>query len=52
MQHNRVEISASQQDIGEFLVQQINDDLNPDVMDEEVLAKNILAIIREKSQGM
>ena len=51
MQHNRVEISASQQDIQEFLVQQINDDLNPDAMDEE-LAKDIVTTISEKSQGM
>ena len=47
----QVVISASEQDIQEFLGQQIKDDLNPDAMDE-VLEKNIVAVITEKSQGI
>lgn len=48
---NKVIISASEQDIQEFLEQQINDDLNPDAMNE-VLAKDIVDAIIKKSQGM
>ena len=50
-QRYRTIISASQQDIQEFVVQQIQDDLNPDAMNE-VLAKDIVDTIIEKSQGM
>ena len=44
-------ISASPQDIQEFVEQQITDDLNSDAMDE-VLAKDIADAVIEKSQGM
>ena len=44
-------ITASQQDIQEFVEQQIKDDLNPDAMNE-VLAKDIANTIIERSQGM
>ena len=44
-------ISASQQDIREFMKQQIMDDLNPDAMDEG-LAKDIVDALIKKSQGM
>ena len=47
----KVDIIANQQDIQEFVRQQITDDLNPDAMDE-VLAKDIEDAIIEKSQGM
>ena len=50
-QSYRATITASQQDIQEFVEQQINDDLNPDVMNE-ILAKDIANTIVEKSQGM
>ena len=51
VQRYKVDISASQQDIQEFVRQQIIDDLNPGAMDE-VLAKDIVDAIIEKSQGM
>ena len=51
MQKYRVDISATQQDIQEFVTQQIMNDLNPEAMDE-VLAKDTADIIIEKSQGM
>ena len=44
-------ISASQQDIQEFVKQQIASDVNPDAMDD-VLAKDIVDAIIKKSQGM
>ena len=44
-------ISANQEDIQEFVEQQIKDDLNSDAMDQ-VLAKDIVETIIEKSQGM
>ena len=47
----RVDISASLQDMQEFLEQQLKDDLNPDAMDE-VLAKDTVNAIMKKSQGM
>ena len=47
----KVIISASQQDIKEFLGQQLEEDLNPDAMDE-VLGKDVVDIIMKKSQGM
>ena len=47
----KVDISANLQDIQEFVQQQITGDLNPDAMDE-VLAKDIVDAIIEKSQGM
>ena len=50
-QECKIIISASEQDIQEFLEQQIMNDLNPDAMDEE-LAKKIITAIIEKSQGM
>ena len=50
-QRYRVVISASQQDIQEFLEEQIKDDLNPEAMDR-VLAKDIVDAIIKKSQGM
>ena len=50
-QRYRATITASQQDIQEFVEQQIKDDLNPDAMNE-VLAKDIAGAIIEKSQGM
>lgn len=47
-----IKISASQQDIREFVRQKIHDDdLNPKAMDE-VLAKDIEDTIAEKSKGM
>ena len=50
-QRYRTIISASQQDIQEFVAQQIQDDLNPDAMNK-VLAKDIVDAVIEKSQGM
>ena len=47
----KVEISASQQDIQDFLGQQIQEDLNSDAMDE-ALAKDIVDAIIHKSRGM
>ena len=47
----RVTIAASQQDIQEFVEQQIKDDLNPEAMNE-VLSKDIASAIIKKSQGM
>ena len=44
-------ITASQQDIQEFVEQQIKEDLNPDAMNE-TLAKDIVDAILKKSQGM
>ena len=44
-------VSANNEDLQEFLKQQIADDLNPDAMDE-VLAKDIVDTIIEMSQGM
>ena len=46
-----VTISASEQDIREFVVEQIKKDTNPDAMDEE-LAKDIADAIIRKSQQM
>ena len=46
-----IKISASPQDIREFVGQQIKEDLNSDAMDE-VLARDIVNSIIEKSQGM
>ncbi|RPB22653.1 hypothetical protein L211DRAFT_788395, partial [Terfezia boudieri ATCC MYA-4762] len=51
LQKHQVVITASEQDIQEFLEQQIKDDLNPDAMDK-VLAKDIIDKIIKKSQGM
>ena len=48
---HKVDISASQQDIQEFIRQQITNDVNPDAMDEG-LAKEIVDTIIKKSQGM
>ena len=50
-QENKAIISASQQDIQKFVELQIMDDLNSDAMDD-VLAKDIMDTIIEKSQGM
>ena len=50
-QRYRATITASPQDIQKFVEQQIQDDLNPDAMNE-VLAKDIVEAIVEKSQGM
>lgn len=52
-QEYRVKVSASEQDIREFVRDQIqeDEDLNPEVMDE-VLAKDIEDAIFEKSRGM
>lgn len=50
-QRYKIVISASQQDMQEFLGQQIENDLNPDAMDD-VLAKDIIDTIMRKSQGM
>ena len=47
----KVTISASQQDIQEFVGKQITDDLDPDAMDE-ALAKDIVDAIVKKSHGM
>ena len=47
----KVIISASQQDIQEFVKQQIASDMNPDAMDD-VLAKDIEDAIIKRSQGM
>ena len=47
----RVVISASQQDIQEFVVQKIKEDRNPDAMDK-VLEQDIVHAIIKKSQGM
>lgn len=46
-----VTITASQEDIQEFVRQEIKEDLNPKAMDTE-LAKDIEDTIFEKSQGM
>ena len=51
LQQYKITISASKEDIQEFLEQQIKDDLNPDAM-TEALAKDIIVTITEKSQGM
>ena len=51
VQRYKVIISASQQDIQEFLERQITNDLNPDAMDE-VFAKEIVDTIIERSRGM
>ena len=48
---NTVIISASEQDIREFVMQQIKKDTNPDAMDGE-LAKDIADAITKKSQQM
>ena len=48
---HKVDISASQQDIQEFVRQQITNDVNPDAVDEG-LAKEIVDVIIEKSRGM
>lgn len=51
-QRHKVIISASQQDIQEFVRQEIEDhDLNPEAMDE-LLAEEIVDTITKKSQGM
>ena len=50
-QRYRATITASQHDIQEFVEQQIQEDLNPDAMNE-VLAKDVANAIIEKSQGM
>ena len=50
-QRYKANITASHQDIQEFVEQQIKDDLNPDAMNK-VLAKDITDAIIEKSQGM
>ena len=47
----KVMVSASHEDIQEFIKQQIMDDLNPDAMDE-ALAKDIVDTIIKKSRGM
>ena len=47
----KVTISASQQDIQEFVGKQITDDLDPEAMDE-VLANDIVNAIVKKSHGM
>ena len=51
VQQYKIVISASQQDIQEFLGQQIKHDPNPDAMDE-LLAKDIVDVIMKKCQGM
>lgn len=51
MERYKVTISASQQDIQEFVGKQITDDLDPDAMDE-ILAKDIVDAIVKKSHGM
>ena len=51
MQQYKIAISASEQDIQEFLGQQMEDDQNPGAMDE-VLANDIIDAIVKKSQGM
>ena len=53
LQGNKVIISATRQDIEEFVSQKINDNRgqNPGAMDDE-LAKDIIDIIIKKSQGM
>ena len=51
MQRYKIIISASQQDIQEFVQQQIIDDPNGDAMDK-VLEKDIVDAITKKSQGM
>ena len=48
---NKVEISASHQDIESFVRQQIVEDPNSDMMDER-LVKEIVGAIVKKSQGM
>ena len=50
-QEYRVDLTASQQDIRDFLEQKINDDRHPDAMDGK-LAKDIENAIVQKSQGM
>ena len=47
----KVTISASQQDIQEFVEKQITNDLDPDAMDE-ILAKDIIDAIVKRSHGM
>ena len=51
MQKYKINITASQQDIRDFLEQEIKDDRNPDAMDEE-LAEGIVDAIIRGSQGM
>ena len=51
VQRYKVIISAHQEDVEEFVQQQIIDDPNPDAMDE-VLAKDVVDAILKKSQGM
>ena len=51
VQENKIDITASQQDIQDFLEQKVKDDRNPQVMDEG-LAKDIVHAIMKKSQGM
>ncbi|RPB18343.1 hypothetical protein L211DRAFT_875729, partial [Terfezia boudieri ATCC MYA-4762] len=51
MQQHKIVISATRQDMEEFLRQQIRDDLDPDAMDE-ALQKDIIEAIIGKSQGM
>ncbi|RPB18295.1 hypothetical protein L211DRAFT_124964 [Terfezia boudieri ATCC MYA-4762] len=51
MQQHKIVISATRQDIEEFLRQQIGDDLDADAMDE-ALQKKIIEAIIGKSQGM
>ena len=51
MQGYAVLVSASQQDIQEFVIQQIKEDHDSDTMNE-VLAKDIVDAIFQKSQGM
>ena len=50
-QSYQIVISASQQDIQEFVRQQVEEDLNPLAMDEG-LAKDIEDVIVKRSQGM
>ena len=47
----RINLTASQQDIRDFLEQKIKDDRHPDTMDEK-LAKDIVNAIIANSQGM
>ncbi|RPB18347.1 hypothetical protein L211DRAFT_763531, partial [Terfezia boudieri ATCC MYA-4762] len=51
MRQHKIVISATRQDMEEFLRQQIRDDLNTDAMDE-ILQKDIIDTIIRKSQGM
>ena len=51
MQQYKIDISASPQDIQDFLRQQIRDDLDPDIMDE-ALEEDIINAIIKQSRGM